>query len=251
MKKTILAASLLVACNTNVYADAIGIYVGASVWDQQVEGTLGSNVNQLDFNLADEQQTNYSISIEHPLPLIPNAKVATTSLQTTGAVLLNSSFEFNDQTFDSSSQANANFDVSFVDYTLYYELFDNDLVSFDVGITGRDFDGEVTVAGEINGTAASTGISTSEIIPMVYARTNIGLPFTGLNFFAEGNFLSIKDHTLYDYQAGISYELVDNLAIDINLTAGYRELKLELDDLSDLYTDIEFSGYFAGVVVHF
>ena len=251
MKKVIVATSLLLGSSTNVYADAIGVYIGANVWDQQVSGVLGSANQQLDFNLADEQQTNYTLAIEHPLPLIPNAKVATTSLQTQGEVTLHSSFEFNDQTFDASSQAYADFDVSFVDYTLYYELFDNDLISFDFGITGRDFEGSVAINGEINGSAASSAISTSEIIPMLYARTNVGLPLTGLNVFAEGNFLSVKDHTLYDYQAGISYELVDNLAIDINVTLGYRELKLELDDLSDLYTDIEFSGYFAGVVVHF
>ncbi|GHE99777.1 TIGR04219 family outer membrane beta-barrel protein [Thalassotalea profundi] len=251
MKKTILVTCLLLGCSTNVTADVIGVYLGASVWDQQAKGNLGSSSEQLDFNLADQQQMSYSLAVEHPLPFIPNAKIATSSLETDGAITLNAPFEFKDQTFDASSQASANFDVTFVDYTLYYELFDNDLISFDFGFTARDFDGSVTVEGQINGNAGSGVISTSEIVPMLYARTNVGLPFTGFNFFAEGNFLSVTDHTLYDYQAGISYELVDNLAIDINLTLGYRSLKLELDDLNDLYTDIEFSGYFAGVVVHF
>lgn len=251
MKRTLLAASLLLGCSTSVYADAIGVYLGANIWDQQAKGVFGGKSDQLDFNLADQQEMNYSLAVEHPLPFIPNAKIASTSLKTDGAITLNAPFEYDGQTFDSSSQATANFDVSFVDYTLYYELFDNDLLSFDFGITGRDFDGKVAVQGQVNGSAASGSISTSEIVPMLYARTNIGLPFTGFNFFAEGNFLSITDHTLYDYQAGISYELVDNLAIDINLTLGYRSLKLELDDLSNLYSDIEFSGYFAGAVIHF
>jgi outer membrane protein len=79
----------------------------------------------------------------------------------------------------------------------------------------------------------------------------VGLPFTGFNLFAEGNFLSIDDNVLYDYQAGISYELVENLAIDINLTLGYRAVKLELDDLDDLYTNLDFDGVFAGAVLHF
>ncbi|XQW84812.1 TIGR04219 family outer membrane beta-barrel protein [Thalassotalea piscium] len=251
MKKRVLTASLLLACSTNVFADAIGVYVGASIWDQKAEGTFGSRNDQLDFNLADQQQMNYSIAVEHPLPFIPNAKITSTSLETDGTVTLGSTFDFDGQTFDSSSEAMANFDVSFVDYTLYYELFDNDLISFDFGITGRDFDGSVSIEGNVNGSANSAGISTREVIPMLYARTQIGLPLTGVNFFAEGNFLSIKDHTIYDYQAGISYELVENMAIDINLTLGYRELKLELEDLNNLYTDITFSGYFAGVVVHF
>jgi len=41
------------------------------------------------------------------------------------------------------------------------------------------------------------------------------------------------------------------MVVDVNLTAGYKSVKLELDDLDDLYTDIEFDGVFAGVVVHF
>lgn len=251
MKKVILASLVALGVSSNAQADAIGLYLGASYWDQASSGEFGSSSQQVDFNLADEQQTSYFISVEHPLPLIPNAKISQATLQSDGQALLTTEFEFNNTTFESNSTAMANFDVKFTDYTLYYELFDNDLLSFDFGITGRDFSGSVSISGEINGSVETSRISTDEIVPMLYARTNIGLPFTGFNFFAEGNFLSVKDHTLYDYQAGISYELVDNLAIDINITMGYREVKLTLDDLNNLYSDITFNGAFLGTVVHF
>jgi outer membrane protein len=77
------------------------------------------------------------------------------------------------------------------------------------------------------------------------------LPGTSFNLFANGNLLSIDDHKLYDYQVGVSYELIDNLAVDVNLTVGYRAVKIELEDLDNLYTNIDFKGAFAGVVVHF
>ena len=251
MKKAILASVVALGVSANVQADAIGVYLGASYWDQSSTGEFGSSSQQVNFNLVDKQQTSYFIAVEHPLPFIPNGKIANATLQSAGQALLTTAFEYNGTTFENNSTVSADFDVSFTDYTLYYELFDNDLLSFDFGVTGRDFSGDVTVSGEINGTMETSRIATDEIVPMLYARTNIGLPFTGFNFFAEGNFLSIKDHTLYDYQAGISYELVDNLAIDINVTLGYREVELSLEDLNNLYSDIAFKGVFLGTVVHF
>jgi len=247
MKKTIIAAALLAASATSAQADTIGLYIGGQVWDNEASGLFGEATSQINFNLEDQQQGSYFVAVEHPLPLIPNARVAFTTLETTGMTTLTSDFEFGDQTFTSGTAVNANFDVSYADYTLYYELFDNDLISFDFGLTLRDFDGDVAVS-----SAGVTGtLATDEYVPMLYVATNFGIPATPLNVFAQGNLLSIDDHTLYDYQVGVSYELIDNLAVDVNLTLGYREVKLELEDINDLYTNIDFSGVYAGAIVHF
>ena len=91
----------------------------------------------------------------------------------------------------------------------------------------------------------------SGFLPLLYVNTIIGLPFTGFNVFAEANFLSYDDNSVYDYQIGVSYAVLDNLAVDLDLTLGYRSVKLELDDIDDLYTDLTFDGFFAGAIVHF
>lgn len=255
MKKIALAAALATVLSTNVQADALGIYLGGQVWDNQASGTFGDGSSLVDFNLVDEKQNSFFIAFEHPLPLIPNARIASTSLETNGTTTLDSDFEFDDETFLKDANVNADFNVSYVDYTLYYELFDNDLLSFDFGITGRDFDGDVTVSTQVttnSGTVTqSDTIAVTDIVPMLYVATNVGLPLTGLNIYAQGNFLSFDDHTLYDYEVGVSYELIDNLAVDVNLNAGYRSVKLELEDLNDLYTNIEFDGVFVGTTIHF
>lgn len=261
MKKVLLTVSVLTLLSSSVQADTLaGLYIGGQVWDNEATGIFGESNNQVNFNLADQQQGSYFIAVEHPIPFIPNAKIAKTSLETQGVATLDSEITFDDNTFVEGTIADAGFNVSYIDYTLYYELFDNGLFSFDVGLTGRDFNGDVTVSATSNTAAegedpvytSTTGrLSTDEIVPMLYASTNIGLPFTGLNIFAEGNFLSIDDHTLYDYQAGLSYELVDNIAVDVNVTLGYRSVKLALEDLSNLYSDLEFKGVFVGAVVHF
>jgi len=262
MKKTLLALGLSCAglMSANAHADVIGLYIGGQAWDNQASGRFGESNNMEDFNLADETQSSFYIAVEHPIPLIPNVRISHNTLDTTGATSLTSDFDFGDQTFMQGTNVSTVFDVNYNDFTLYYELFDNGLFSFDFGLTARDFNGEVSVTGVVQGTDANDNPisqtlvgqeSLSEIVPMFYASAMVGLPLTGLDLFAQGNFLSIDDHVLYDYQAGISYALIDNMIVDVNLTAGYKSVKLELDDLDDLYTDIEFDGVFAGVVVHF
>jgi outer membrane protein len=255
MKKIALAAALATVLSTNVQADAIGIYLGGQIWDNQASGTFGDGSSQTDFNLVDEKQNSFFIAFEHPLPLIPNARIASTSLETNGMTTLDTDFNFDDETFLSGADVNADFNISYVDYTLYYELFDNDLLSFDFGITARDFDGDVTVSTQItSGSTTSTlssKIAVTDVVPMLYVATNVGLPLTGLNLYAQGNFLSFDDHTLYDYEVGVSYELIDNLLIDVNVNAGYRAVKLDLEDLNNLYTSLEFDGVFVGTTIHF
>ena len=255
MKKIALAVTLASILSANVQADALGIYLGGQLWDNQASGTLGDGSSQVDFNLVDEKQNSFFIAFEHPLPIIPNLRIASTSLETSGVTTLTTDFEFEDETFSKDAIVNADFNVSYVDYTLYYELFDNDILSFDFGLTGRDFDGDVTLAAQVTTDSGivtqSESIAVTDIIPILYVATNVGLPLTGLNLYAQGNFLSFDDHTLYDYEVGVSYELIDNLAVDVNINAGYRAVKLELEDLNDLYTNIEFDGVFIGTTIHF
>jgi outer membrane protein len=247
MKKTALAILVTGLLSASAMADTIGgLYIGGSIWSNEATGTFGEKSSLVDFNLKDEEQGSFYIALEHPLPFIPNLMVASTTLDTDGSTILTDDFVFENETF--SGAVNTTFDVNYVDYTLYYELFDNGLFSFDFGLTARDFDGDITVASD---TGLDSTLSVSAIIPMLYVSTIVALPGTSFDLFANGNLLSIDDHTVHDYQVGISYELVDNLAVDVNLTLGYRSVKLELEDLDNLYTDIEFKGVFAGAVVHF
>ncbi|WP_286234657.1 TIGR04219 family outer membrane beta-barrel protein [Thalassotalea sediminis] len=259
MNKVLVTALSAILFTSTVQADAIGVYLGGQVWDNKASGIFGESGGQTNFQLADEQQGSSFIAIEHPIPFIPNARISHTSLETKGMTQLDSDIQFDGYTFASGRDVNANFDVSYTDYTLYYEFFDNGLFSFDLGITGRDFDGDVSLSGlaEVSNDGSTstievTGkIATDEMVPMLYASTIVGLPFTGVDLFAQGNFLSLDDHTLYDYQAGVSYEAIDNLAVDVSFSLGYRAVKLELEDLNNLYSNLEFKGVFAGVTVHF
>lgn len=251
MKKTIIAAALAALVSANAQADTLlGLYIGGQVWANSASGSFGEGSdNQSAFDFDDEYQGSFYVAFEHPIPLIPNVKIASTTLDTIGGTTINTSFTFDGVTYSNEAELDTTLEASYIDYTLYYELFDNDLLTFDFGLTARDLDTYIKVV-EPSTTIASD-LSASGYIPMAYLSTVIGLPFTGFNFFAEGNFVSYDSQTIYDVQAGISYELLDNLAVDVDLTLGYRTVKLELNDLDDFYSDLTFDGAFAGVIVHF
>jgi outer membrane protein len=252
MKKTIIAAGIATLLSASVQADTLlGLYIGGHMWANQAEGSFGQgNNNQATFDFDDENQGSFFVALEHPIPLIPNLKIASTTLDTVGGATITGSFTFEGETYSANSVLETTFDASYVDYTFYYELFDNDLLTFDFGITARDLDSQINVV-DTNNTSLNSNLSVSDFIPLLYVNTIIGLPFTGFNVFAEANFLSYDDNSVYDYQIGVSYELVDNLAVDLDLTLGYRAVKLELDDIDDLYSDLTFDGVFVGAIVHF
>ena len=251
MKKTIIAAGLATLLCASAQADTLlGLYIGGQVWANQAEGTFGEGeTDQAVFNFDDENQGNFFVALEHPIPLIPNIKIASTTLDTVGGATINGSFTFEGVTYNDNATLDTTFDTSYIDYTFYYEVFDNDLLTFDFGITSRDLDSQINVVEQVS--AQSSDLSVSGIVPLLYVNTIIGLPFTGLNVFAEANFLSYDSNTIYDYQIGVSYALLDNLAVDLDLTVGYRAVKLELNDIDDLYSDLTFDGVFAGAIVHF
>ncbi len=247
MKKAVIAASLAALMSTGACADALGLYVGGQYWANKATGEFGEPGNLQNFNFKDKEQGSFHVAFEHPLPIIPNVKIAYTKLDTDGTTKLTNDFEFGGITLPSGSEATTQFNVNYVDYTFYYEVFSNDVFAFDFGLTARDISADINVTaskqtGKMNG---------SQILPMLYVSTAVGLPFTGFKVFADGNFLTVGDHSVYDYEAGISYALIDNIAIDLDIQLGYRSVSMKLEDIDDLSTDLKFEGAFLGAVMHF
>ena len=249
MKKNTLTIGLLALCvSFTSQADTLlGLYAGAQAWNMETSGGFSNDGSNTEFNFEEQTNTNLYVAFEHPIPLIPNVKVQRTAMDTQGDVILDAQFTLGDKVFAANGNAFTDVSLTTTDFILYYELFDNDLVSFDVGLNAKHIDGEflVTVDGE-TGREEFSGP-----VPMVYSRLAVGVPFTGFGAFVEGSFLSIDDHTISDYQAAITYSLMENLAIDLTLQLGYRAVTLELDDLDDIYSDLEFKGIYAGLEVHF
>ena len=257
MKKYCLAAALSMACLApTAQADTLlGLYLGVDGWQSDNSGSFAQDGNLQSFNFEDETFTSYYAALEHPVPLVPNIKLKYTELELNGSTILDDdrSFSFGGSDYVVGTQVGTVSDLSHVDYILYYEIFDNDLVSIDLGVNAKQFDGDIVVTGtsQDGGPSTTERVDFSGFVPLVYGRAEVGLPFTGLSVFFEGSLLAIDDSKVQDYQAGIAYALLDNLAIDLDVKAGYRSMTLELDDIDDIYTDLDASGPFAGIQIHF
>ncbi len=251
MKKSLLGCAILAATIVApVQADTLlGAYVGAQAWNMGVEGGFSNDESLTNFSFDDKTNGSFYIALEHPVPLVPNLKVIRTTLDTAGVTTLATSFEFNGELYSANTDLTTDFEMTATDFILYYEILDNDLVSIDVGINGKYIDGIIMVQESSGNRMVSEEFS--GVIPMGYARAEVGLPFTGLGLVAEGSFLAIGDHTVSDFQAALTYSFVETLALDMTLQAGYRAMNVELDDVDDIFADLEFSGVFVGLEFDF
>ncbi|MFT4993989.1 MAG: outer membrane protein [Paraglaciecola sp.] len=252
MKKTIIALGVISSslCISAQADTLLGLYAGAQAWNMATTGGFSDDGINTQFTFDDESKGSFYVALEHPVPLIPNIKVQKTNLDTKGNIVLNTNFTFGGELFTSNTDVLSDIELQSTDFILYYELFDNDLISFDVGINAKYIDGILVVLAKddpsFNGREEFSGI-----VPMLYSRIGVGIPATGFGAYIEGSLLSMDDQTLSDYQAALTYSLMDNLAIDMTLQVGYRTMNLELDDLDGIYSDFEFSGAFVGLEVHF
>ncbi|WP_421132436.1 TIGR04219 family outer membrane beta-barrel protein [Alteromonas sp. A079] len=251
MKKGLIAVGLGCALmSMSAQSDTIaGVYAGVQAWQTDTTGGFADSSSTANFNFDDETNTSFYVAVEHPLPFIPNIKVARTTLDNSGTTALDTSFTFDGELYTANSNVDTTIDLTATDFILYYELFDNDLISFDLGVNAKYIDGSLSVvdaASNTQGTGEFSGV-----VPMAYSRLQLGLPFTGLAAYAEGSYLSFDDHELSDYQVAVAYSFIESLAVDMTLQVGYRKVTVDIEDLDDVYADMEFDGVFAGLEVHF
>lgn len=231
-----------------VQADTFfGLHAGYDSWQTGTQGGFANSQQLQDFSFRDKNQQGYYLAFEHLVPVLPNLRVQWQNLQSQGHTELNNSFSFGGTTFVAGTALNAELDFRYTDYVLYYELLDNSLLQLDLGLVAKKLSGELGLM------AANRQASQSvrQWLPLLYLDTRLGLPGSGLELFANGQASQFSGNHWYDLQAGVGYQLVDSLAMDVRLKLGYRWLDLQLDDIDDLYAGITFSGIFAGIAVHF
>ncbi len=246
---TLAMATCALALSAQANADTfLGGYVGAQAWNMDTSGGFAQNQSTANFTFEDETNASFYAALEHPIPLVPNLKLARTSMDTSGSTVIDSQFTFGGQVYLANASLDTTFDLVATDYILYYEILDNDLISIDIGVSGKQIDGDISV---IDGNGRASQQSLNTIIPMGYGRVEIGLPLTGLAVYAEASGIAIQDDSFTDYQVALTYNFYESLAIDLTLQAGYRATELDLNDVDDIYANIEFDGVFVGIEFDF
>lgn len=245
MKKTLLASAVLgfFMATSAQAATVVGFKIGGDYWDADTSGTFADKGQpQQTFDYSSSAQGSYWLAVEHPLPFIPNVKIRENSLDQKGS-LTNADFSFNGHDF--TGNVTSYTDLSNTDFVLYYELLDNDIVSFDLGAAYKLMHGCVRVqdAGHPEEIDVDSGIV------MGYASTHIGMPGLGLFGFAD-LMLGVNESSVHDYSVGLGWEF-DGVAVDTRVRVGYREFLFDVNNFSGISADTKFDGYFAGVEIDF
>jgi len=232
-------------------ADTPGTRIGANYWNLDVNGTVryqstdpadNIDVND-DLGYGDDALTSVYAIFEHPAPLIPNARVTGTRIDTDASGKLGRNFTWGNVDFTIDEDVTSAVQLDQFDLALYWRLLDNTL-NLDAGLDIRYLELDATITGAVSGTDTATATA---VLPMLYAGAGIDLPLTGLGVSADGAFIGYSGNTLYDFTVRASYD--SNWPIGIE--AGYRIMKLDLDDFDDYYADIRFEGPYAGLNLQF
>ncbi len=246
---TSIGLSVLMA--SSAQADTIlGIYAGAGQINYDMSGDFqdlndnGSVIDlEDDLNLEGDTGNYYYIAIEHFVPLIPNLKVARSEIEESARSTLSRSVRFQGQLFPAATQVATQIDFSHTDFTLYYEILDN-WVNLDLGLTGRQLDGELTMVGQ---GLVSAQEELDEFVPLLYGKARFDLPLTGLYVEATADWINVGGVNITDFWGKLGY----TFAFGLGLELGIREIAIELDDIEDLDASIDLSGTYMAATFHF
>ena len=246
MKKILTAAALAALLPQAASAlPLVDFYAGSYYWDQAVSGDVNKTVDlEGDLNLSAGGQNVTYFAFEHPIPMIPNVKLKTSNLSTDGKATAGS-LDLGIGTV--TGAIDSDFDLSHTDYTFYWGL-PLPLVTFDFGLTLRQFDGEMTST-DANGTVST---DLDFVIPMGYLKAGIDIPLTGLSFGGDINVISVGSTSVSDYDLNMTYVLPLIPLLDVGISAGYRSFDLDLDedDFGDLSAKATIDGPYLGLSLH-
>ena len=211
-------------------ADVIGVKGDLSYWAYDGQANMAAQTAASDQDLERKGAAQLSLAIEHPVPLIPNAKIRYVNLKT--------------QTENEvAGQPVYDINMDHADFILYYEILDN-IVNADVGVGATTLNGHVT-------TLALSKTDIDKTVPVIYATAGAKLPFTGFSAKAEATYTNVNDVKITDAQAELQYDFVKSIALDLGAKVGYRVLNIELNDLDQRDMKFDFKGPYIGLNAHF
>ncbi|AFU97346.1 TIGR04219 family outer membrane beta-barrel protein [Simiduia agarivorans] len=228
----ISAMTLCLVGSTAAVADTAGIHMGLGQWQSDISGSLGGISTDIQ-NFKKANNGHMYLAVEHPIPLLPNVRLAYQVLEQKGSFFPQGG----------SVQIQPKIDISHTDATFYYELLDN-WISFDLGLGIRRYDGTSTLSA---GGVTVQDRTVDVYLPTVYADANFDLPFTGLSVGANLTAGSMNDTEFSEMSARISY-MFDGVA-DLGAELGYKQKDLTRIDGLDL--DGDFSGPYLTLKAHF
>jgi outer membrane protein len=208
-----------------------------------------------DANLGDKTKPWAKFKLEHPIPLIPNIKLAYMPMKFDGSRNVTRTVKWGDNTYDLNAGFNLSVKLDRVDTTLYYNL------PFIKTATAGKLDVEfglnvktIMFDAKLSGTATGIGSVTESKsitlpIPMGHLAAEIR-PISLLSLVGELNYIGYKNNAYYDYVAGLRLNSRLRTPLKPFVEVGYRYEKLKIDE-EGVKTDLKVKGLYGLVGVRF
>ena len=244
----VIPTLMLVLIPQLVIADFAGIYLGGGGWLKSAGGTV-AYTNADYANLASDLKLNLSIdtyyylTIEHPVPLIPNYRYFHTDNKNSGSGSISSTYNFGGVAFETGSSVSTSLDISSTSHILYYELLDN-YVSFDVGLAFIQMDGKFSAQETGNGNN-SVNFPINTLIPSAYVSAGVTIPYINMSLVYEQTLLKLGSSEISDVAYKFTFE--DGL---IGYESAIRTQTVKLD-VSSIKSEMVFGGMYVGMYIHF
>ena len=228
-------------------ADFLSISAGGGAWNADPSGSFKKTTDPADVDIKenlfwDTETNGYAfITLEHFVPIVPNARLMLTNIDQSGSGI--TSFEFDGDIY--SGNVNNDFSIQTLDLLLYYEVLDN-IVSLDLGLNIRNLKVDYSITGTVSGATTTTTDSLDETVPMLYVLVG-GSPWPDLIISGELSYVAYSGSSISDFTAKVAY----TTNFFVGFEAGYRQQKYEFDDVSETDAKLDFDGVFAGAYLKF
>lgn len=233
-----------------VKAEFIGLDIDANRWNpaftNSFNGSDDSSIDLVDdLDVEDPSQTSMVLILEHPIKALPNLRYQGYDLDLSGTSTLGTSGGFVGEITSTGDAGTSIVDLSNEDLVLYYQLTDKRF-DLNLGVDLKRFDGELSLGG-----ADSTSVDIDETIPLMYLSARYDLPnsgfFVGANINANIIDLGLSESNAQDSTIMMGYENRNGLGI----SGGFKSFSLELDDVYNVDTDLEYDGIFLNGYINF
>lgn len=209
-----------------------------------------------DARFGDKTQPWAKFKLEHPIPVIPNIKLAYMPMKFDGSGNVTRTIKWGDYKYDLNAGFNLSVKLDRVDTTLYYNLpfiktATAGKLDIEFGLNVRT----IMFEGKLSGTERDTGRSISESasitlpVPMGHLAAEIR-PINLVSLIGELNYIGYKNNAYYDYVAGLRLNPPMRTPLKPFAEVGYRHEKLKIDE-EGVKTDLKVKGLYALVGVRF
>ncbi len=250
MKKILSTIAISTLLSASLYADMTKIEIGAGAWSQTPSGTANYDrgLGITGTNTFDETKDTSAyvwMLIKHPIPVLPNIRLEYTNIHATGKA----SGSWNGQ--PAPVNTNSVLDINEYDVIPYYNLLDNTFwTTLDLGLDVKVMDLDYKV--EPNGAFTGYEDTYTLPVPLLYARVRVEIPSTNIGLESDAKYVTTGSSTIYDVRAKIDYTFDISTIVHPALEVGYRTQKIKIDESSsDVKTDMDFSGFYAGLMLRF